>query len=63
MRGIYVHVPFCERKCPYCAFYSRAADRHSVEGYMASLIRSIEGFGDKVQADTLYFGGGTPNLL
>ena len=63
MTGIYVHVPFCERKCPYCAFYSVPCRSGYVGGYMRSLLKSIAESADNIRADTLYFGGGTPALL
>lgn len=62
MRGIYIHVPFCERKCPYCAFYSRPFDKDTADGYLRSLTGCISA-ADPVSADTLYFGGGTPALI
>lgn len=62
--GLYVHVPFCAVKCPYCDFYSlpyRAADANAyLQAVGAEMERSAE-LGRK--ADTLYFGGGTPSLL
>lgn len=63
MTGIYIHVPFCIRKCPYCAFYSVAADDSRIEGYMSALKRSFSRYDGTVRADTIYFGGGTPSLL
>ena len=63
MTGIYIHVPFCERKCPYCAFYSGKVSAAGVCAYMEALKRNIISFPDAVKADTLYFGGGTPALL
>jgi len=69
MRGIYVHVPFCVRKCGYCDFYSVAGgeeerDRYPslVEREMDLLLRAFPGEAD-VPADTVYFGGGTPTVL
>lgn len=62
MTGIYIHVPFCERKCPYCAFYSETYRADTAAGYVRALKQSIAG-ADAVRADTLYFGGGTPALL
>ena len=64
---IYVHIPFCHRKCTYCAFHS-AAGKHDMEGYVDALCREIERnagfFGSSHQPRrTLYFGGGTPTLL
>ncbi|MBR6872181.1 MAG: radical SAM family heme chaperone HemW [Ruminococcus sp.] len=63
MTGIYIHVPFCERKCPYCAFYSVARLGDTVKAYTDTLKNAILSFDDNVKADTLYFGGGTPPLL
>jgi oxygen-independent coproporphyrinogen-3 oxidase len=69
MRGIYVHVPFCVRKCGYCDFYSvaggeEARDRFPalVEREMDLLLRKFPGEAS-VPADTVYFGGGTPTVL
>jgi len=69
MRGIYVHVPFCVRKCAYCDFYSIAGEEDARDGFpalvereMELLLRSYPGEAD-VPADTVYFGGGTPTVL
>ena len=67
MAGLYVHIPFCHRKCTYCGFYSTAG-QHDTEGYVNALCREIEqnaGFFCKSNRPrrTLYFGGGTPTLL
>ncbi len=61
--GIYVHVPFCRRKCPYCDFFS-ITDMGFVDAWQAALldeIRMATGFTGPV--DTIYFGGGTPSVL
>ncbi|MBQ6707989.1 MAG: radical SAM family heme chaperone HemW [Clostridia bacterium] len=60
--GIYVHVPFCESKCPYCDFYSVRYDNSQVKNYISSVLRSMEKYRG-LSADTLYFGGGTPSVL
>lgn len=64
MLGIYVHIPFCIRKCPYCDFYS-VADLSAAESYTACILSKIEQYSAKSNknADTLYFGGGTPSLM
>ena len=64
MTGVYVHVPFCRRKCPYCDFYSVGADENMMEEYTRALCGRIELYAEKYPrtADTLYFGGGTPSL-
>lgn len=61
--GIYIHVPFCARKCPYCDFYSCAYNLTAAEKYTDAVIRDIKNLPDNIYADTLYFGGGTPSLL
>lgn len=59
-RGLYIHVPFCVRKCPYCDFYS-VTDISLAGEYTAAAVRNIKA--RDVHADTVYFGGGTPSLL
>ncbi len=61
MIGVYIHVPFCVRKCPYCAFYSET-DLSLIDNYVDALIRNIKS-SQKKTADTIYFGGGTPSIL
>lgn len=64
LTGIYIHIPFCIRKCPYCAFYSVECNEELKRRYVSSLIRNIRGYkGRNIPADTVYFGGGTPSLL
>ncbi len=63
--GLYIHVPFCDGKCPYCDFYSMRGSAERMEEYTDSIIKNINAYGSSLgrRADTLYFGGGTPNLL
>lgn len=65
--GLYLHIPFCRSKCPYCDFCSfPRPDPQVMSDYVACLIRSIEQWGEKCGSrtvDTVYFGGGTPTLL
>lgn len=63
--GLYVHVPFCARKCEYCAFYSTAADGEVVRRYVEALIVELgrRAPGLSPAPATLFFGGGTPSLL
>ena len=58
--GLYLHIPFCVRKCGYCDFYS-VCDLSLADAYTDRLCRDIERL--EVAADTLYIGGGTPSLL
>lgn len=59
--GLYIHVPFCRRKCAYCDFYSLAASEDIIECYVKAVIRNIKA--QSRRYDTVYFGGGTPTLL
>lgn len=62
--GLYIHVPFCGRKCRYCDFYSLPYRKSSAAEYAAAVLRNIRHYSDKnVILDTVYFGGGTPSLL
>ena len=61
--SLYVHVPFCARKCSYCAFYSEASDGEVINRYISSLIREMEGAARDLRPRTIFFGGGTPSLL
>lgn len=63
VRHLYVHVPFCVRKCPYCAFYSIPVSGPLVDRYVAMLLREIEMAAPELNPETIYFGGGTPSLL
>lgn len=60
--GVYVHIPFCVRKCPYCDFYSTAASGDIIEGYVQKLCADIRE-NCPTGAGSVYFGGGTPSLL
>lgn len=64
MTGVYFHVPFCLKKCPYCDFYSCGWSKERAGRFTAAAKRSIEAYsGMDIDADTVYFGGGTPSLL
>lgn len=62
--GIYIHIPFCLRKCPYCDFYSTAShDKETRERFLSALCKEIENYGQGQVVDTVFFGGGTPSIL
>lgn len=63
--GLYVHVPFCDGKCPYCDFYSLRGTPAMMDEYTRRVQEIISSAGAELRraADTLYFGGGTPSLL
>jgi oxygen-independent coproporphyrinogen III oxidase len=60
---LYTHVPFCAKKCAYCAFYSEASDGALVNRYVTALIREMEMVAADLRPRTVFFGGGTPSLL
>ncbi|MCS6966371.1 MAG: radical SAM family heme chaperone HemW [Candidatus Kapabacteria bacterium] len=68
MRGLYLHIPFCEHKCCYCDFYS-VERLELLELFVAALCREIELLAEQLPEavaepiGTVYFGGGTPSLL
>ena len=59
-RGLYIHVPFCLTKCPYCDFYSVSYSRSAVQEYAQAVMRNLSRYDEPF--DTVYFGGGTPVL-
>lgn len=63
--GLYVHIPFCVRKCNYCDFCSFPEGSFTGrEEYIERLCREIASYKDKaITVDTVFFGGGTPSLL
>ena len=62
--GIYIHVPFCRGKCPYCDFYSVTAKDELLDRYTEETVRRVTELAPRgLSADTVYFGGGTPSLL
>jgi len=65
MFGVYIHFPYCLSKCPYCDFASRAEVVIPQERYTAAVLRELrarrEVTGER-EADSVYFGGGTPSL-
>lgn len=62
MDAIYIHIPFCVKKCGYCDFLSFQSTEEQREKYINKLIDEIKLY-PKVKYDTIYFGGGTPSLL
>ncbi len=63
--GVYVHVPFCVRRCDYCAFATWTDRHHLAEAYVRACRREIEGAvaAGMGPASSVFFGGGTPSLL
>ena len=65
--GIYVHIPFCAKKCDYCDFYSLVSSEDEKKAYIEALKREIREASKKVSDEyrvyTIYFGGGTPSII
>jgi oxygen-independent coproporphyrinogen-3 oxidase len=62
---IYVHIPFCARICPYCAFYKERADSSQTQRFCEALLRELDGArgGKSLVPETIFIGGGTPTAL
>lgn len=63
---IYIHIPFCKRKCDYCDFVSFVTDKDTQNRYFDMLVKEIEFKAEsmgKLPIDSVFFGGGTPSLV
>jgi len=65
IRHLYVHIPFCARICPYCAFYKELLDRSQTQRFCEAILRELQTHArDRaLRPRTIYFGGGTPTAL
>ncbi len=64
MTGIYIHIPFCISKCPYCDFYSFNGDEKQKDSYLDAVLSSLERYKGRItEIDTVYIGGGTPSVF
>ncbi|MCD4700823.1 MAG: radical SAM protein, partial [Candidatus Aegiribacteria sp.] len=61
--GLYVHIPFCIRKCSYCSFYSVSADTDTRSRFSSALLSELRTRVNGGIIKTIYAGGGTPTLL
>ena len=62
--GIYIHIPFCAKKCNYCDFISFENKNNMIEEYINALKKEIEEFDfSKYEVTTIYLGGGTPSYI
>lgn len=64
--GLYLHIPFCVKRCNYCRYYSVELRQYSIKSYVEDLKKEIEMYSEvfkKLKFKTLYVGGGTPSLL
>lgn len=60
--GIYIHIPFCVRKCLYCDFVSGVGSKEKMESYQNALLKEIESTVINETVDSVFFGGGTPSV-
>ncbi|MBN2789061.1 MAG: radical SAM family heme chaperone HemW [Candidatus Delongbacteria bacterium] len=66
IENVYIHIPFCDSKCPYCDFYSITTQDNSIKNkYVSKLLEEIEQYCDIISPNirSVYIGGGTPNSL
>lgn len=61
--GVYIHIPFCEKKCLYCDFASQVCKKDIINRYIDAIIKEINGLYIVESVDTIFIGGGTPTLL
>ena len=61
--GIYVHIPFCKKKCDYCDFISYCGKDDLIEKYVDSVKKEINHVKIKSEITTIYIGGGTPSYI
>ena len=65
IRHLYVHIPFCARICPYCAFYKTRGKHSEIERFCHALLRELDQkiHEFEIVPETIFFGGGTPTAL
>ncbi len=65
VKGVYIHIPFCSIKCPYCDFVSiQEKDVNIHKSYIKNVLKEIDLYLDKnFRVESIYLGGGTPSLL
>ena len=62
MKGLYIHIPFCVKKCEYCDFLSFSGCENYFDEYISALLREMEKH-QGTEFDTVFIGGGTPSVL
>ena len=67
IRQLYLHIPFCHRICPYCSFYKHLPGEADQAQFLRAVVREADQarslWGERLQLETIYWGGGTPSLL
>ncbi len=63
MAGIYIHIPFCVKKCLYCDFVSSCGSREEIKSYVEALLHEISQTEIDEEIDSIFIGGGTPSVI
>lgn len=63
MHSLYIHVPFCQKRCHYCSFYSTTHGKRERDLYVQALLHEMKNRHTDDTITTIYFGGGTPSQL
>ena len=62
MTGLYIHIPYCKKKCSYCDFVSYGGREDTLPSYLEALKKEAEEYKNE-KIGTVFIGGGTPSLL
>ncbi|MGE4571381.1 MAG: radical SAM family heme chaperone HemW [Candidatus Izemoplasmatales bacterium] len=64
IKGLYIHIPFCDQICTYCDFCKMVTSTHNKKEYMKALVKEMEYYSDLLEhIETIYIGGGTPSSI
>ncbi|MBM4053203.1 MAG: radical SAM family heme chaperone HemW [Planctomycetes bacterium] len=63
LSSLYIHIPFCAKKCDYCDFNSVVSESGIIDHYLHAVERELNVFEGKYSYDTVYIGGGTPTIV
>ncbi len=61
--SLYIHIPFCARKCRYCDFNSIVSESKTADRYLHAIEKELSALKDRYVFNTVYIGGGTPSIL
>lgn len=61
--SVYVHIPFCEKKCRYCSFYSVPLETQDLPAFLDTLLTELDRYAVQSPVETVYLGGGSPSVL
>jgi len=61
--ALYIHIPFCIRKCPYCSFYSIPYNQTLADRLISAIIQELNNKTVNIEITTIFIGGGTPTIL